>query len=77
VGRTPLERPMRPDDPACLSPDQRCHAITRLLAAGIRRLLGSLAGTPPGPDSAPAVSQNFPQNSLEVPGNPRLTVQGG
>jgi hypothetical protein len=65
---------MRPDDPALLSPEDRCHEIARLLAAGVRRLLPLPA---PGPDSAPAESPESCQNGLEVGADPRLTVHTG
>ena len=42
-----------------------------------RRLHACLVGDASGPHSAPAESQNSLQNSLELPGETRLTVQGG
>jgi hypothetical protein len=68
---------MRPDDPALLSPEDRCHEIARLLAAGVRRLLPYPTSPAPGPDSAPAESQESCQNGLEVGGDSRLTVHTG
>ena len=68
---------MRPHDPAFLFPEDRFDEIAAILARGVRCLLDRPAGTPPDPPSAPAECGNSAQNSLELVGDPRLTVQSG